>query len=112
MKKVEELKPGDVLFDMHNGNFDLSNRLPINEHHKQISAVQFFAVGGSQFIQDAVRTNSPRRLGPVDYVYTNKLLVIVDWPDYDPNQTGVVIVKAAWSYDNQVFGVKTFEVYV
>lgn len=90
-KRFSDLVPGDVLWDMHhslchNADGTLKN-LPIVEPVTIDDTVVMLLNTGSEFITDEVRKTVP------DFVYTNKLLVVLQ----EENMYGQVV--CAYSYD-------------
>lgn len=104
-KSVKDLKPGDALFDMHYAFNKPALTFDIKEPSRERSRIRIEAGGGSRFIEKAVES-----LLQDDYMYINKLLVVMDWPEHDRNDDSKIIVKAGWSYDGMSFGLMTIEV--
>lgn len=104
-KSVFNLMPGDVLWDMHNYIEKDESPYRIEQPHRELQRIRIVAEGGGEFIQKAVTQLLGRR-----YSYTNKLLVVMDYPERLPDNAKKQIVKAAWSYDDRNFGLMKIEV--
>lgn len=99
-KKYKELQIGMSLWDMHDRPA-LENGLWLAEPHKIIQWVRLEMKGGSAFIDRNMTEGGIRR-------YTNKMLVVMDTPY---NSSGNVHkIKAAYSYDDTLFGLVEIEV--
>ncbi len=95
-KSWQEFAPGDFIYDMH-GMPDLDNKLPFTEPHWISNHIRFRCSIGMRFLQDHFEKVNGKRWNP----FPKGLFILEDSTDMH----GQVVLKAAYSYDANTFGI-------